>query len=337
MKMKKLMIAFTILCLVLSISGSALAVILSDAELYFDPTSAVFDYYDRIILDDLSSVNTYVWEASGDDIVDADVLPVLKPGTYPEEYSFSQDDYLQTPNLDYYADITDGTLTGTFTVSAQYMVRVTRESGSSQIYTLFAETGLLELPGHTNKSGPSRKISGPSGDLIIVAEGDSTLDRAYDNIVGEGKNVTSATGLAETIAKIKAASEAAGRKIHVELVGHGAPGMISMNDKSIADGDLVGPDAVDIQEFQDAIDEYVDNISLFSCESAKGPEGDQLLQILADSIGLASGWTVPITVEVGYFNVDYSKEAMSIPEPATLLLLGFGGLVLLRRRRGKAD
>jgi hypothetical protein len=109
--------------------------------------------------------------------------------------------------------------------------------------------------------------------------------------------------------------------------------MISMNDSSVADGDLIGPDAADIQAFQDAIDEYVDNISLFSCSSAAGEAGGQLLQILANSIGIASGWTVPITVENGYFNVDYTKEALTIPEPAMVGLLGFGALALLRRKK----
>ena len=297
--------------------STALATPLTDEELYFDPTSVDFDYYPRVILDDLAADNNNVWDAGNDWVVDADILPVLKPGTYPDGYSFSQDDYYQTPNVDYFADITDGTLTATFEVPGQYMVRVSRDSGSSQVYTVFAETGLLELPGHTDKTGPSREIPGPTGDVVIVATGDSTLDQAADNITNEGENVERATGVDDTIQKIKDAATAAGRKIHVELVGHGAPGMISTNNSNTADGDLIGPDSADIQEFQDAIDEYVDNISLFSCSSAAGEEGDNLLWILAASIGTASGWTVPITVEVGYFNVHYkANESLTVCPPA---------------------
>ncbi len=289
--------------------SSAYGAFLRDRQLYFDPTSADFDYYQRIVLDDLTTANSHQWEAGTDPVIDADILPVLKPGTYANSYGFSQSDYYLTPNIDYKADLSNGTLTGYFFASGQYLVRVTRQSGDGQIFTVFAETGLLELPNNPDKTGPSKKISGPSGDLILVATGDDAVDQAAENITDEGKNVQRTTGVSQTIDKIKAASQAAGKKLHVELVGHGAPGMISMDDKQVDDGNLIGPDAADIEAFQQAIDDYVNHLSLFSCRSAQGAAGDTLLDTLAKSIGVASGWTVPITVEDGYFNVDYRKDA----------------------------
>lgn len=292
---------------VLFLSGLVYGVFLTDPQLYIDPWEVPYDYYDRVYLDDLSVNNTYTWASDGDDIIDADILPVLKEGpgpegSYPSGYVFNQADYYQTPNVDYFADLTNGDLTVTFLVSAQYNVRIHRASGSSKIWTVFAETGMLEIG--NNATGASRKISGPTGDVIIVAEGDKTLDKAAKNIQGEGKKVTRAKGIKDTIAKINAASKAAGKKVHVEIVGHGAPGMISTNDGSTADDNLIGPDEADIKEFQKAIDGSCSGLSLFSCSSAKGAAGDKLLKLLASSLGWASGYTVPITVEDGYFNLE---------------------------------
>lgn len=303
-----------IMLLVSCLTQFTLAISLTDAQMYLNPDEVPYDFYDRVYLDDLAIDNDYIWLSEGDDIIDADILPVLNPGPglegeYPVGYVYSQSDYYQTPNVDYFADITAGDLTVTFLVSGQYCVRVNRTSGGSKIWTVFAETGMLEIG--SNKTGASRKISGPSGDLIIVSKGDKTLDQAAKNIqneddgsgTGTKKKVTRAKGVDDTISKIKAASKAAGKKIHVEIVGHGAPGMISTNDGSVADGDLIGPDEADIKEFQEAIDDYVEGLSLFSCSSAEGAAGDKLLNLLASSLGWASGYTVPITVEKGYFNI----------------------------------
>ncbi len=306
-------LAITCLLVILSASQAG-AVLLTDEELYFDPESADYDFYPRVLLPDLTIENTHTWEADGDPIVDANILPVLKSGTYPIGYAFSQDDYEQTPNVDYSADLTDGALTGTFGTSAQYMVRLHRESGASEIHTVFAETGMLEEPGNPDPTGPSRKISGPEGDLILVAwpgVDDPALDRAQENIANEGKTWGWATNVQGAINAIQLHSEIAGEKIHVELVGHGASGKICLNDQNWTDENVIGPDLEDIQEFASAIKDYCDDISLFGCQCASGVLGERLVQALADSLGHASGWKVPITVEVDYFNVEIRSESHS--------------------------
>jgi hypothetical protein len=317
----------TAMCVLVCVALPAGARSLTDAEMYLNPDEAPYDHYERVVLDDLSVDNDWLWSAAGDDVIDADILPVLREGPgvnglYPPGYGFTQADYYQKPNVDYFADVTGGALTVRIMISGQYSVRVHRASGASQIWTVFAETGMLELG--DNKTGASRKISGPSGDLIIVSEGDGTLDQAAKNIQNEDdgsggkKKVTRAKGVDDVVDKIKAASRAAGKKIHVELVGHGASGMISTNDSSTADGDLIGPDEADIKEFQEAIDDYVNGLSLFSCSSAEGDAGAKLLSLLASSLGWASGYIVPITVEDGYFNVEKSSTLSLVNDVETL-------------------
>lgn len=316
--MKNLM---KVVLMVVFIVGSYVqATSLSDSELYFDPGSIEFGQYPIIDLSMEDPNDQYTWDASGDPITDADILPTLKAGTYVRGQDFDPNDYYLIPNVDYYGDLDvpdTGDFTATFNVSGQYMVRITRQGGSEEVYAVLFETSFLGIDdGAPKDTGPTKKIDGPEGDVIIVAEGDDTLDKAAENIEGETdangdpKNVERADGVDETVDKIKEEFEAGGGvdKIHVELVGHGAPGAISMNDKSTEDGDLIGPDEADILEFQKRIDPYVDHLSLFSCKSAKGEKGEKLLEILASSLGRASGWSVTISVGDGGFYVPIFAE-----------------------------
>ena len=77
---KKLIYAISFVFLL----GSAQAAQLTDAELYFDPASIVPDYYPRFELADLTVENTLIWQGDPNAIIDVDILPILKPGDYPE-------------------------------------------------------------------------------------------------------------------------------------------------------------------------------------------------------------------------------------------------------------
>ena len=58
------------------------------------------------------------------------------------------------------------------------------------------------------------------------------------------------------------------------------------------------------------------------------------LRILASSLGTASGWTVPITVEKGYFNVKFNGKTVAlVPEPLTVTLMLLGCTALAARHR----
>ena len=290
--MKKLTTS-TLLFLVFILSGSAFAAALTDVEMYFDPVTIVPDYYPRVYLEDLNSVNSYTWDANSDDIVDTDILPVLKPGDYLLWYAYSQNDYLQIPNVDYFADITSGSLQVTFQTPGLYHVRVTRLSGSSIIYAVFAESALKEDAGSTDKTDKNKKVDPcPDGDLFIVADDDDTMDDSAKVWENNGRTVQRASSRQDVVNKIVAASKKAGKKIHVELDGHGSPGSVKMGKT----GSDIRINLANVAEFQKSIDDYVNHITFQGCSTGKGKKGNRFLQILADSIGKAGAWDRPVTV-----------------------------------------
>ncbi|MFI4910711.1 MAG: DUF4347 domain-containing protein [Sedimentisphaeraceae bacterium JB056] len=270
------------------------AVLLSDSDMYFDPATITPDYYPRIYLDDLVADNDYLWFGGFNPIVDADVLPLLNEGMYPDGYSYTQADYFQVPNVDYFADITSGDLTCTFGVPGLYHVRVTRADGQAVIYAVFAETALMEKD-KAEKTSKSKKIALPEGDLFLAENSDSTVDNAADILENGGRDVERVDSRQEVIDKIKAKSQALGRKIHAELVGHGTNGNVSTGagKKNIPDKQI---DMSSVEAFQKEIDDYVDHITIQACKVGAGDTGKRFLKVLADSIGKAGAYDSSLIV-----------------------------------------
>jgi len=283
------------LCSILALTAVSLAVPLTDGELYFDPATITPDYYTRIYLDDLGSANTYIWDAGGDDVLDADILPVLKPGEYPLNYVYSQADFLQLPNVDYSADLETGTLQATFLTPGLYHMRVTRGSGAI-IYAVFAESWMKEKAGETDKTDKTKKVDPvPNGDLFLVENSDDTLDNSATIWGNNGRTVERVDNRQQVIDKIIAKSKALGRKIHAEIDGHGASGIIGTGSGTpdVPDKQI---DMKSVAAFQKSVDKYVNNITFQGCSVGKGKQGQRFLQILADSIGKAGAWNEPVAV-----------------------------------------
>ncbi len=280
--------------LLFALSSPALGVLLSDAEMYFDPDDAAPDYYPRIYLPNLSTDNDQMWLSSGNPVVDADVLPLLKKNIYPPGYVYSQSDYLHLPNVDYIADITAGDLACTFYAPGLYHVRVTRINGLSTIYAVFAETGIMEKE-KAEKTSKSKKIDLPQGDLFLAENSDSTVDDAAEILKKGGREVERVDSRQEVIDKIKAKSQALGRKIHAELVGHGTNGNISTGagKQNIADKQI---DLNSVEAFQKEIDDYVDHITIQGCNVGAGSDGEKFLKILSDSIGKSGAYDSSLIV-----------------------------------------
>jgi len=316
--MKRITEHIVSIIIVLVLTASSYAVLLNDAQLYFEPDSIVADYYPRIELQDLSVDNDYLWSAESDLVIDADILPILKAGEYQPGYVFGQADYDQQPNVDYFADLTEGNLQCTFIVPGLYHVRITRDSGSRVIYAVFAETGFKEKDA-SDKSGASKKLDPiPDGDLFIVEKSDKLLDNSAKIWENAGKDVKRVENRQQVIDEIKKKSKALGRKIHVEIDGHGKSGNISTGagKDNIPDKQI---DLDSVAKFQKAIDDHVDHITFQGCSVGSGDDGKKFLKILADSIGKAGAWDKPVkVVDQSHFAIplDASWEEENIKSKA---------------------
>ena len=316
---------------------AAVAAPLSDSDLYFDPGSISPDFYARYELPDLSATNTVSFLGGVDPVVDVDILPTLRAGTYGLGYVFSQSDYLATPNVDYGADITGGDLTASFLAPGLYHMRVTRGSGASETVAVLAEAAIEEKSGKPDKSGANKKLVIPDADLYLIDNGAEEEVKEREKILDDaGQTHERVSTRAEAVEKIKAKSKELGRKIHVEFAGHGAPGNASTGagKQNIPDKQI---DLTSVADFQKMIDEHVDLITFYlMCSVGAGDDGMKFLQILADSIGKASGWDSTVTrVDSSHYTVGLDAKyvtKMAVPLPPTMAsLLGALALLLLKR------
>jgi hypothetical protein len=300
---RKYLCFFTVFVTLFFLGSSAFAVMLSDGELYFDPGSIQPDYYPRIYLPDLAEDNNYVWAAGFDPVTDADILPILKPGVYPPGYPYSQADYLDIPNVDYFADLTGGTLTVIINKAGLYHVRVTQSSGIQTIYAIFAEADFKEKEKADTSGGTKKLEPAPDADVFVVENSDKTMDNSAKVWEKNGREVKRVNSRKEAVDAIKAKAKALGRKIHAEIDGHGTSGNISTG----AGKDNIPEKQIDLDsvaDFQKEIDDDVNEITFQGCSVGKGEDGKKFLKILADSIGKASAWDKPVLViDQNYFAV----------------------------------
>ncbi|MBN1787433.1 MAG: hypothetical protein JW806_03465 [Sedimentisphaerales bacterium] len=306
--------SFLLVSLFLISCSSCFAVPLSDVELYFDPATITPDYYTKIYLEDLAMQNTVVWDANTDPVIDADILPILNEGTYTPFHVYSPSDYYHTPGIDYSADLTAGTLTATFSTPGVYHVRVTRASAASEIFCILAESYMVvpdDTPS-TKKTTKTKKVPMPDADLFVSENRDSATNNCASAYQKAGKTVKRASNQQGVIDEIKARSEALGRKIHVELNGHGVPGSISTG---------VGDDPnhricfenKNVASFQKSIDKYVNHITFQGCSVGKGEKGKRFLQIMADSIGKAGAWSSDLwVIDANYFAIETPGEWVEV-------------------------
>ena len=319
-------------CLLISAEGA----MLTDAEIYFDPDGLAAGFYSNMLLPDLLNNNAIAWQAEADPVTDADILPVLKDRDYGPGYVFSQDDYFQTPNVDYYADLTNGSLTATFEKAGLYHVRLTRQSGAEDIYAVFAQAGHFG----DEETAPPKNCPVPDADLFVVlgkGANDAELDRGAKVIDFLGKNVERAANKQDILTAIENAYKKDNKKKHVEILAHGK------GNGQIDFGDMV-LDKDNAKAFQEEIDQWVNNLTFLACWAGEGEDGGKMLQALADSIGKTSGWSSWVgayeyhdatgkTTDGWFYRDTKGVYVPKVPEPTMIFLLGLGGLGLLRKRR----
>lgn len=347
--------------------GSSWAVLISSTDLFLDPTLVPKDDYvttgrtfttdsDALLLTFSPGSASFLPPTSS--ITGAHILPLLNPNPGSPTGAYSGADlaaidasnfssfFFRQPQVHYSADLTAGVLTTNFLATGQYFLGVDFLDAGTPGTALYhvQVNDFFGGDGTADRAAVSRRIDGPTTDFSVVSTTPSGDNKYADNAAAEiaarlgAARVTRAGTLQEACDKIKAASEAAGRKISVSLTGHGRPGSIRLGTERINNqGDGVMTPA----QFQACIDDFVSRIEFWSCDTAADDIGTQFLRDFAASIGIASGFTVTVTAATTFWDTEAGARGLDsvlIPEPSALLLVALS-LVLLgatRRRSGKA-
>ncbi len=313
---------------ILLLGSPAFGELLTDAQLYFDPATLSDGVYPRQTLPDFTVQNTIVWDAEADPILSTSVLPVLKEGDYGPDYTYSQSDYYLTPNTNYSADLTAGTLTATFNAGGLYHVRTIRQSGASATYAILAQ-GDFGPNDADPASGKVQKMPTPPATYYFGSnegKADTFIDGGTKAIENTGKSVTKAAtidALTEAIQKLPQGAN------HVEILAHGYAGGIWIGNEQL--------NADNAAAFQEAIDPYVSHLTFISCNTGKGVDGKEFLDILNESLK-AEAWTGKVGVwytKPDMSDVYFTREisARYIPEPAAFCLFLAGAMALVGRSR----
>lgn len=199
--------------------------------------------------------------------------------------------------------------------------------------------------GTVRQSRPQEIVQPFVADIILVEEpneetGESSegaIDAAVGVIDGEERVST----VAEAITKIKDAADKKGAPITVELVGHGAGGVISVGAGTAPQGKFAGAELYDFsaatQQFIEALKGKVSSLILKGCSVAEGvddPGRTHLMETLADGLGATVYawddeiiWNSGSLFRSGHASVDVHgarkfREPATVPEPPTWLMLG---------------
>lgn len=310
---------------------------LSESDLFFNPDLISPDYYARHSLDDLNLGRTVVWNRNGDPVVGAWILPFLNRSDYPLGYVFSNDDYQQRPSLgNYGASLFDGDLVASFNTPGIYHVRVFRQSGQTKTEAVFAECGFVEKDGQPNRSGAmGDEPNLEPADLFLCDAPDMPTQKLKHVFGSRGNAMTDVTSRQDAYQKIKDYSRFSGRKLHVELLGHGVPGGISTGAgrEDIPDEQV---DMDSVRSFCESLVPYVKKMTFQGCSVAEGDKGRNFLNIVGGYFGSAGAYTGTISSEDGiHVKKEIGSEYIVVPEPAGIvpLLVGLAGLAWICRRR----
>ncbi|HVZ95064.1 MAG TPA: hypothetical protein VG797_11205 [Phycisphaerales bacterium] len=337
-------------------ASTASASLLSDSQLYFDPYSMTTGMYPY---QSASLGGSVVFSGSpGREVVGANILPLLADNDYGSfgSYSFSQSDYSVQPNQPdgYAADLSFGTLTATFNSNGPYHVRVNYSDGTSEMNTVFVNSGIGDDPYGGGEAqarraaSPWKKVPAKGADLFIISNGaanDGFINSAAkqldpENKAGQaGSNVGRASSVDDIVNQIErrkaeiAAAEGQARKIRVVIIGHGYHGSIRLGAPDNArrinnDGAATSTSGTD---FGNLIKNDVSSVNLFGCITGGGLAGGRLLQDITNTGVPATAYdnTVGMTDDA-WWAYTWATKA---PTPGTLALMGMAGVLGMKRRR----
>jgi hypothetical protein len=360
--------------LVSALSPIATADSVSPEDLFLPPSSIPDDFYTThsFTFGSNTTVTEFINATDiGGSLVGVHILPILKPNPSPsrKEGEYTSADlaainpsnfttyFLQQPGTDYFVDLTSNQIRIDYRAPGQYFVKVDAVGASgafSQIFHDHVDDFFAEDPQHgaTDKGGVSRAINDPSADLILVSDGDPNdtgfLWAAKKQLDWNGEKYTKVTSLADVKAAIQKASEAKGRKISVVLIGHGfgpgnknPQGGIKIGTEYITNKKLSDATEMSPADFQSMIDQWVNSIEFWSCYTI----GDATFGMdIKNSIGSVAGFSTTVSAAPplffnGYFDTGAGAtkgEVSDVPEPASIVLLLMGGIVLaFHNQRGR--
>jgi len=309
-------------------------------QLFLAPSDVPEQVYTPILLNPGSSYNI-------GGLFDAvNILPLLKANPNTPDGNYTTADlnsiaaanygqfFADTPTVDYSANLSPSGANLFFGASGSYFVRLTSGPISSFLDFQVGD-GWFPIGGAAQNAGPERDWTPPPADANVVSQGEDDAGEAAvtNQAAGLLPGSVRAGSIDDVVNAIKAASQKKGRKIAVNLIGHGAPGAIQFGNEIIGDGWNMGA-----KEFQKLIDPYVSSIVFISCNTASGAAGDKFLTEIHDSIRVVAGFSFPISVHNTGFDLDAKGLAITLadtPEPSSWVLWTVGALLMLTRRYTK--
>ena len=293
---------------------------------------------------------------SGSTITGAHILPLLipNPTTVQGEYSFAALAGINVGNYstyffrrpgtdagaDYWADLEAGKLAINFNATGQYFLSIDYLLGGVSSSTTYYHVEVNDFfggDGAADLAGVARTMNGPTTDFNVVSTTQKSDNEYAVNAAKELTNrlgadrVARANTLQEACDKIKDASEKAGKKISVSLVGHGYGGSIRIGTERINSD---GTGAMTPEMFQKCVDPYVSRIEFWGCSVGLGDAGEQFRKDFKKSIDSVRVFPVPLTAFPTGWDVVAGGSLGSdvpVPEPATILLLFIGLFAATRR------
>ena len=120
---------------------------------------------------------------------------------------------------------------------------------------------------------------------------------------------------------------------HVELAGHGDAGKFYWQGNLVLDDNTQAT-----KDWLNSMKGHINNLTFISCLTGKGQVGTDFLKLVTETLGASAAYTEEIwnTPEKSeWFINDSGYRKVGVPEPATLLLLCFGTLLLRKKCKSK--
>jgi hypothetical protein len=293
-------VAAIALCALLLVPGFGSAAPLTAADMYLSPSAVPSSNYDYDYFSP-GSTATYA------NVISLKVMPAFQSdGVTP---------YAQAA-VDYTGDITGSNGSITFYKPGPYFVQATYTDNSQQLFDYGIQSKIRDnpMPPITPPTQIWRQIPTPAPDVVITGPDLSDSDPTFPQGTVVVHNLTTWD---EVMTYIKTLTNK-----HVELGGHGMPGLFVWNGTPILNGNTPSTDG-----YLDQMKGRVNNLTFMSCLTGQGDQGAFFLQNVANKLGRSEGYDESVMGNGTdwFINRDGEKRIfIGVPEPAALAMLVLG-------------